>query len=134
MTSTMKFRNECETLPIIVSSFNNMTTMSNISKELFASPIPGFKQFTGIEEYTSVTVLPNTEVVLTSTVGEWTLESLFYDSEHASLWKKEELRFDSVLAKISSTCFYNGKHTCNYIDDKFELVYENGIFIWRYIK
>jgi hypothetical protein len=112
MTTTMKFRNACETLPIIVSGWK--------------SSIPG------LGEYTSITVLPGTEVEVTSSVGEWLLESLFYDREHADLWEKEGLPFESRLAKFRDKPCAMGNYTWNFIENKFSLVYEAGVVIWSY--
>jgi hypothetical protein len=109
----MKFRNACETLPIIVSSWKTLTS--------------------GLGEYTDITVLPGTEVEVTSSVGEWILGSLFYDREHAELWEQQSLPFGCRLAKFRNEPCAMGKYTWNFID-KFTLIYENGTAIWSYNK
>jgi len=107
--STIVFKNACKTLPIIVSSWNTV---------MF-----------GLDQYDDVTVLPQTEVKVKSSVGEWILGSLFYNREHAALWKDAGLCFDSRIAKFRNEPCINGNYTWNFTD-AFTLTYENGIVTW----
>jgi hypothetical protein len=83
----------------------------------------------GLEEYIDVYVLPNTEVTVISSVGEWILGSLLR-SEYCEQWKAAKLPFEPVLAKFRNEPCAIGDYTWNYYEELFDLKYEDGIIIW----
>ena len=103
------FKNACKTLPVIVSSWR--------------------KVMDGLSEYIDVTVLPETEVVVKSEVGEWIMGSQFYNEEKNKIWKDAGLYNDSRIAKFRNTPCVLGDYTWNYTDE-FILTYENGVVTW----
>ena len=108
--NTMRFKNNSELLPIIVSSWQ--------------------KVMNGLERYNDLTVLPMTEVEVSSSVGEWILGSLFFNEKQQEIWKKQKLPIEQRLAKFSSKCYYTKEHTWIF-DDRFELKFENNIIVFR---
>ena len=112
MTSTIIFKNNCRVLPIIVSSW--------------------LEKMPGLSEYKDVEVPPNTEIELKSSVGEWIIGSLLIGKEKCDLWKSHGLQFDPRMAKFRDHPCAWGDYTWNFVDDKFDLVYENGSVTWSY--
>lgn len=112
MTSTIIFKNNCRELSIIVSTWMDETE--------------------GVSKQVNMRVPPNTEVELKSDVGEWILGSLFYDEDSRYLWESHDLPFESRLAKFRNTPCAWGDYTWNFIDNRFDLVYENGVVTWSY--
>lgn len=112
MTSTIIFKNNCKALPIIISSWIDKTP--------------------GLSQYIDVEVPPNTEVEVKSSVGEWIIGSLLIGKEKCDLWKSHALQFDPQMAKFRNRPCAMGDYTWNFVDKKFNLVYENGVVIWSY--
>lgn len=106
---SMNFKNATD-LPIIISTW--ITKMP------------------GLSEYVDVTVLPHTEVVVKSSVGEWILGSLFYDKEMDDQWKEAGLELESRIAKFRNTPCAWGNYTWNFIKDQFDIQYIDGVIVW----
>jgi hypothetical protein len=113
MSSNVIFKNNCKVLPIIVSSW--------------------IQKMPGLSEFIDVEVPPNTEIELKSSVGEWIIGSLLYGKEKCNLWRSHNLEFDSRMAKFRNSPCAQGNYTWNFVDKDFDIVYENGVFVWSYI-
>ena len=109
--NTMRFKNNSAVLPIIVTSWQ---------KVMF-----------GLERLNDLTVLPMTEVEVSSSVGEWILGSLFYDQDHKEIWEKQKLPIEQRLAKFSSKRYYTTKEHTLIFDDRFELKFENNVIVFQ---
>jgi hypothetical protein len=107
--TTMNFKNDTD-YAIVVSSW--------IDKK------------SGLSEYIDKVIPPNTAEIVTSSVGEWILGSLFYNEEYREKWKTAGLQFASRLAKFRSEPCYGGDYTWNFIKDRFDLKYEDGVVTW----
>ena len=112
MTSKLIFKNNCKLLPIVVSSW--------------------MEKMPGLSEYIDVEVPPNTEMEVKSSVGEWIIGSLLYGEENYNIWKSHGLNFEPRMAKFRDHPCASGNYTWNFIDDKFDLVYNNGVVTWSY--
>jgi len=84
----------------------------------------------GLGEYIDVIVPPQTKVTVKSDVGEWIIGSLFYDKDYTEQWKAAGLPCESSLAKFRSEPCYRGDYTWNFIDDIFDICYQDGIVTW----
>jgi len=87
-------------------------------------------KISGLSEYIDKVIPPHTEEIVTSSVGEWILGSLFYNNEYIENWKAAGLPFASRLAKFRSEPCYRGDYTWNFIIDKFDLKYQDGVVTW----
>lgn len=112
MISSIIFKNNCKELPVIVSSW--------VEKRY------------GLSEYIDVEVPPNTEIELKSSVHEWIIGSLLIGKEKCDLWRSRGLDIEPRIAKFSNKPCAMGNYTWNFVSDKFDLVYENGIVTWSY--
>lgn len=114
--STIIFNNNCKTLPIIVSSW------------MYKLP--------GLSEYIDVEIPPNTTIELNSSTGEWIISSLFQEKIHCELWKSYHLELEPTIAKFRNIPCASGNHTWNFMENDFDLVYNNGlrlgIVTWSY--
>jgi hypothetical protein len=91
----------------------------------------------GLSIYKDVVVLPNTEIEVKSSVGEWVLHSLFLQKDHIDLWSKEyNMTFDARMAKFRDEPCAIGNYTWNFVDDKFLLEYDKNtkVVTWSYIE
>jgi hypothetical protein len=109
--SSIQFKNTCKTFPIIISSW--VYVSQDVSK------------------YRDIIVLPETEVTLHSSVGEWIVSSMFYTKEYIDLWKNAALESESRMAKFRNEPCAMGNYTWNFSRD-FEIKYENGVVLWSY--
>ena len=112
MASKLIFKNNCKVLPIIVSSW--------------------MEKRPGLSEYIDVEVPPNTEIEVKSSVGEWIIGSLLLGKEKCALWQSHGLLFDPRMAKFRDSPCAMGDYTWNFVENKFDLVYENGVVTWSY--
>ena len=112
MISKLIFKNNCKVLPIVVSSWMEIMP--------------------GLSEYKHVEVPPNTEIEVKSSVGEWIIGSLLIGKENYDIWKSHGLDFESRMAKFRNRPCASGDYTWNFVEDKFDLVYENGVVTWSY--
>ena len=113
MTSnSIIFKNYCKTLPIIVSSW------------MYKLP--------GLSEYIDIEIPPNTAIELKSSTGEWIISSLFQEKTHSELWKSYHLELDPRIAKFRNIPCASGNYTWNFMENDFDLVYNNGIVTWTY--
>jgi hypothetical protein len=88
------------------------------------------EQMRGLSSYIDVVIPPRTEKIVTSSVGEWILGSLFEEREHYDTWNNSGLPFTCRLAKFRCEPCYSGDYTWNFIESRFDLKYENGVVIW----
>jgi len=84
----------------------------------------------GLSELVDVTIPANTEQIVTSSVGEWILGSLFSNTEYYEQWENANLKFESRLAKFRDEPGFNNTYTWNFIESRFNLKYENGNIVW----
>jgi hypothetical protein len=116
--STIIFKNNCKTLPIIVSSW--------------------MYKLTGLSEYIDVEISPNTTIELKSSTSEWIISSLFQEKTHSELWKSYHLELDSRIAKFQNIPYSSGNYTWNFMENDFDLIYNNelghsdSIVTWSY--
>jgi hypothetical protein len=110
MAYKIQFKNNCETLPIAISTWKSVSSY--------------------VSKYEDTIVSPQTEITLYSNVGEWTVSSFFREKEHMDLWKPMEC--DSMMATFRHTPCAMGKYTWNYSRD-FEIKYEDGVVSWSYL-
>jgi hypothetical protein len=98
VTEHIKFLNNTD-LPINVGGFQNGT-------------------------FEEVRVGPGEETVLYSTVGEWHLDSMFYNDEDSKIWKDRGLQKYHVVGKFRSNPCILGNHSwMEYDDGVFDCVY-----------
>lgn len=88
------------------------------------------EQIRGRLEYIDITVPPNTEQIVNSSVGEWILGSLFSNSEYFEQWQNANLKFESRIAKFRNEPGIYNTYTWNFIENRFNLNYENGNIVW----
>jgi hypothetical protein len=88
------------------------------------------EQMRGLSSLIDVLIPPRTEKLVTSSVGEWTIGSLFEEREYYDQWNKSGLPFTCRLAKFRSEPCHSGDYTWNYTESRFDLKYENGVVIW----
>lgn len=86
----------------------------------------------GLSEYIDVEVQADTEVEVQSSVGEWMIGSLLTGEENCRLWRNHKLQFDPTMAKFRDSPCAMGNYTWNWVDTKFDLVYENCVVTWSY--
>jgi hypothetical protein len=108
----LTFKNNCKTLPIIISSWVDKTP--------------------GLSQYIDVEVPPNTEVEVKSSDGDFMIGSLFIGNEKCNFWRSHRLPIDSTIAQYSIQPYSKGRHILNHVEKLFDLVYENGVLIWSY--
>jgi len=113
MISKMIFKNNCKTLPIVVSSW--------------------IDKMPGLSECVDVTVPPNTEIEVESSIGEWIIGSLLTGKENCDVWRSHKLGFNARMAKFRTTPCAIGNYTWNFEDYNFDLTYKNGIVTWSYL-
>jgi hypothetical protein len=105
----MNFKNNSY-LPIVVSSW-----------------IP---KMVGLSEYVDVTIPPYTEQIVTYSVGQWALGSLFENSEYIEQWENAKLLFTSKLAVFIDKPGFHNTRTWNFMENRFHLTYENNVIVW----
>jgi hypothetical protein len=77
-----------------------------------------------------VTIPPDTEQIVTSSVGQWALGSLFENSEYIEQWENAKLPFTSKLAVFIDKPGFHNTRTWNFMENRFHLTYENDVIIW----
>lgn len=123
MTSNSKsensiiFKNNCKTLPIIVSSW--------------------MCKLPGLSEYIDVEIPPNTMMELQSSTGEWIIGSLFQEKKYRDLWKSYHLDLDPRIAKFRKSPCASGNYAWNFMENEFDLACDKddeteivGIVTW----
>ena len=84
----------------------------------------------GLSIYIDKVIPPHTEDIVFSSVGQWTLGSLFEDTDYYEQWSDANLPFTSCLAKFQNEPGFSGKYASNFVESRFDLKYEKGIIIW----
>jgi hypothetical protein len=112
MTSTLLFKNSCNVLPIVVSSW--------------------IERIPALYEYIDVEVPPNTLLSVESSVGEWTIGSIFNSKTSYDIWQDHGFICESRMGKFRNKPCASGNYTWNFIEHRFNLVYENGVVTWSY--
>lgn len=100
------FKNNCKTLPIIVSSW------------MYKLP--------GLSEYIDVEIPPNTMMKLQSSTGEWIIGSLFQEKKHRDLWKSHHLDLDPRIAKFRKCPCACGDCVWNFMENEFDLAFDKN--------
>jgi hypothetical protein len=74
--------------------------------------------------WAGLTVRPSEEVVLYSTVGEWHLDSMFYNDEDSKIWKDQGLQKYHIVGKFrSDPCALGDFSWMEFNDGAFNCVY-----------
>jgi len=73
----------------------------------------------GLSSLKSVVVKPSEKIIVHSSVGEWHLDSMFYDDEYYKLWKDRGLQKYCNVGKFRSQPCASGNYAWMEYDNPF---------------
>ena len=77
----------------------------------------------GLSSLKSVVVKPSEKIIVHSSVGEWHLDSMFYDDEYYKLWKDRGLEKYHIVGKFRSQPAASGNYSWMEYDKPFTCTY-----------